>query len=475
MAEVRSRLPNAGVSVFSSRGEEVFGAKPPAPPAGQVPAGVRAAIASGIPVVTGSAHSVPLMRGDRCSVCHAGGPVVGVLTVDAAPSSRPSGTSSGALADSVGDDLDALTEIIRDGYLRLMLAPQARFDEYFAELAAHVPGVRAAAYAWTRYSLRKARSASAGGFVRTATLRAEARCLGCHESAKEVDGATVVVAFDRRQGSQREMLPTVIKTVLEQVSNAGLGRLVIGFLDDVAHTGAVRALTLHDAEGRLFHDSFGHLTPPPEIDSVLRTGTTLAFTDARNSEIRFVDPFAMPRRGGPPRIRPMVRGAIEIRVNDREAHVELAGLQRASAVYGFSTIVLVSALLAIGLYYTVIRPVQAIGTVADLVGAGRLDATVHLNTADEVGRLGRRVNEMVTGLRQKVELSKFVSRETLHEVEANAGAIARGGERRRVAILFSDIRGFTPFAESASGKCVVASHRGTCRSARRRSCDMAAT
>ena len=458
VAEVRSRLPNAGVRVFSSRGEEVFGAKPPAPPAGQVPAGVRAAIASGIPVVTGSARSIPLVRGDRCSVCHAGGPVVGVLTVDAAPSSRPSGTSSGALADSVGDDLDALTEIIRDGYLRVMLAPQARFDEYFAELAAHVPGVRAAAYAPDKtlvYGKPFPRDRTV--LVRTATLRAEARCLGCHESAKEVDGATVVVAFDRRQGSQREMLPTVIKTVLEQVLDAGLGRLVIGFLDDVAHTGAVRALTLHDAEGRLFHDSFGHLTPPPEIASVLRTGMALAFTDARNAEFRFIEPLrnttACQTCHGSD--QPM-RGAIEIRVNDREARVELAGLQRASAVYGFSTIVLVLALLVIGLYYTVIRPVQAIGTVADLVGAGRLDATVHLNTADEMGRLGRRVNEMVTGLRQKVELSKFVSRETLHEVEANAGAIARGGERRRVAILFSDIRGFTPFAESHEPEAVVA-------------------
>src|ERR1019366_2927365 len=424
------------------------------------PGGVRAAIQIGAPVVTGSARSIPLMRGERCAACHAGGPVVGVLTVDAAPSSRRPETASGASADSAGGDLNARTEIIRAGFLRVMLAPQApRFDEYFAELTAHVPGVRGAAvYAPDKklaYGKPVPRDATV--LVRTTTLHAEPRCLGCHESAAQVDGATIVVAFDRRRGSEHERLPTLIVTALRQVMEAGLGRLGIGFLDDVAHTGAVRALTLHDAQGRLFHDSFGHITPPPEIDSVLRTGNALEAADTRNGEFRFIEPLHTTKacqtcHGSD---QPM-RGAIEIRVNDTEARDELTRLQRASAVSGLSTIALVLALLGIGLYYTVIKPVRAIGSVADLVGSGRLDATVHLETADEMGRLGRRVNDMVKGLRQKLELSKFVSRETLREVEATTGAIARGGERRRVALLFSDIRGFTSFTESHKPEAVVA-------------------
>ena len=459
VAEVKTRLPKVGVRVFSSRGEEVFGEKPPAPPPGQVPAHGRAAAESGKPVASGPERSLPIVRGDRCGACHKGGLVLGVLTVGAAPSSRLLRTGSRALADSADSELDALTEIIRDGFYRVMLAPAApRLDEYFAELARRVPGVRAAAVYAPDKSLAYGKKIprDGAGLVRVATLRAETRCLGCHESAQGVDSSTLVVAFDRRGISQHETLSALIETVLEQVLEAGLGRLVIGFLDDVARTGAVRSLTLHDAEGRLFHDAFGHLTPPADVDSVLRTGAPLAVTDERGAEFRFVEPLRNRRpcqtcHGSDQPIR----GAIEIRLNTSEERAELANLQRASVAYGVSTIVLVLTLLALGLYYTVIRPVQAIGSVADLVGAGRLDTTVDIHTRDEMGRLGQRVNEMVRGLRQKLELSKFVSRDTLREVEANVGAIARGGERRRVAVVFSDIRGFTPFAESREPEAVV--------------------
>lgn len=460
VAEIKTRLPKVGVRVYSSRGEEVFGEKPPVPLSGQVPAWVRAVVASGKPVATGPRRSLPIARGDRCGACHADGGVLGVLTVEVAPFSRRLHTRSRALADGTGDELDALTEIIRDGFYRVMLAPKApRLDEYFAELALRVPGVRSAAVYAPDKSLAygKPLSRDEPGLVRVATLRAEARCLGCHENAKGVDSSTLVVAFDRRLVSRRETLPALVEAVLDQVMEAGLGRLMIGFLDDVAQTGAVRSLTLHDAEGRLFHDAFGRFTPPADVDSVLRTGARLAVADERAAEFRFVEPLrnAAPCQTCHGSDQPM-RGAIEIRLNASEERAELASLQRASAVYGASTIVLVLVLLALGLYYTVIRPVQAIGAVADLVGAGRLDTTVDIHTADEMGRLGRRVNEMVRGLRQKIELSKFVSRDTLREVETHVGTMARGGERRRIAVLFSDIRGFTPFAESHEPEAVVA-------------------
>ena len=40
-------------------------------------------------------------------------------------------------------------------------------------------------------------------------------------------------------------------------------------------------------------------------------------------------------------------------------------------------------------------------------------------------------------------------------MESRAGTVARGGERRRVAVVFSDIRGFTTFAESHEPEAVV--------------------
>ena len=59
-------------------------------------------------------------------------------------------------------------------------------------------------------------------------------------------------------------------------------------------------------------------------------------------------------------------------------------------------------------------------------------------------------------LRQKLELSKFVSRATVDQVESSDGAVHREGERRQLTVLFSDIRGFTAFSETREPEEVVA-------------------
>jgi adenylate cyclase len=118
---------------------------------------------------------------------------------------------------------------------------------------------------------------------------------------------------------------------------------------------------------------------------------------------------------------------------------------------------LVVIVLALVLRAMVIRPVKRIGSVADEVGAGRFDSRLSINTMDEIGRLAKRINDMVAGLRQKIALSKFVSQATLDSVERSSKeAVARGGERVRVTMVFSDIRGFTAFSETREPEEVVA-------------------
>ena len=75
-----------------------------------------------------------------------------------------------------------------------------------------------------------------------------------------------------------------------------------------------------------------------------------------------------------------------------------------------------------------------------------------------MGRLATRINSMVDGLRHKMALSKYVSRETLAKVERSSlsAATLRNGERMRVTMLFSDIRGFTAFSETRQPEEVVA-------------------
>jgi len=449
VTEVKARLPKVGIRIYSADGDEVFAIRPPAPPRAQVPAHVRAVLDRHAAVATATGEqAVPILNGARCAACHEGGPVLGVLTVASAP------LRTAAL------DLDARTAVIRDGFYRVMLAPSApRLDEYLDELAQHVPGLRGAAVYAPDHALAYGRAVrrDRGDLVRVLTLRADARCAGCHEDRSAVDGSTLVAAFDARERARPDAVPALVTGALEQVMGAGLGELTMAFLDDVARSGTVRALTLHDGQGRLVHDAFARRVPPAEVDSALRAGRPRAITDTRAAEFEFVEPLrndrSCQRCHG---TGDAFLGAVDIRLNTSEERAELGRLQRASVFAAGITVVLVFALLGIGLYYTVIRPVRAIGAVADEVGAGRLDRTVSLDSHDEMGRLGTRVNEMVRGLRHKLELSKFVSQSTMRAVEENAGAVARGGERRRIAVVFSDIRGFTPFSEAHEPEAVVA-------------------
>jgi adenylate cyclase len=80
--------------------------------------------------------------------------------------------------------------------------------------------------------------------------------------------------------------------------------------------------------------------------------------------------------------------------------------------------------------------------------------TVELDRVDEMGRLAHQINEMTRGLRQRLALAKFVSDETFRSVE-DLTMIGRVGTRRRVTVLFSDIRGFTAFSETREPEQVV--------------------
>ncbi|MCE7958044.1 MAG: adenylate/guanylate cyclase domain-containing protein [Acidobacteria bacterium ACB2] len=78
----------------------------------------------------------------------------------------------------------------------------------------------------------------------------------------------------------------------------------------------------------------------------------------------------------------------------------------------------------------------------------------------EVQRLGSRINEMVVGLRTREVLTRYVSRATAEAAHGAArlpslASVAPSGERRPMAVLFSDVRGFTAFSERVAPEAVV--------------------
>ncbi|MBL4597567.1 MAG: HAMP domain-containing protein [Rhizobiaceae bacterium] len=103
------------------------------------------------------------------------------------------------------------------------------------------------------------------------------------------------------------------------------------------------------------------------------------------------------------------------------------------------------------------RPILAISNAAVQIAKGNLDVRVeNVKSRDEIGDLAKRFNEMIVQLTERLELQKFVSIGTMDAIQKSKDrSVSLGGERREVAILFADIRGYTAFSEDREPEEVV--------------------
>ncbi|OLP15772.1 adenylate/guanylate cyclase domain-containing protein [Leptolyngbya sp. 'hensonii'] len=173
---------------------------------------------------------------------------------------------------------------------------------------------------------------------------------------------------------------------------------------------------------------------------------------------------------------PVLSSYAPLRIDDLE-WVILSEMDLAEAyapIYGFGHQVLVSAtllmllvtLLAMGLAYLFVKPVNQIIATARQVEAGHLDAITFFETEDELGELARSFNSMVENLRaqtQFVEEKRQENEKLL--LSLFPAAIARRlqrGEKEiaenvpNVTILFADLTGFSRLSAALPAEEVVA-------------------
>lgn len=151
-----------------------------------------------------------------------------------------------------------------------------------------------------------------------------------------------------------------------------------------------------------------------------------------------------------------VRGIVEVSASMTAINDAIAANKVRSATIGALTILLVWGVLRQFMKSVVVNPVQAIERVASRVGAGDFSASAPVRSRDEIGSLALRINEMVQGLRERFHLQKFVSEQTVKAVRAaDQSGVRLGGERKRATVFFSDIRGFTSFAEQTEPEKVI--------------------
>ncbi len=110
-----------------------------------------------------------------------------------------------------------------------------------------------------------------------------------------------------------------------------------------------------------------------------------------------------------------------------------------------------------------VRPmVMAIGGIAAKaarVGQGEYGELLPITSGDEIGRLAASFNDMVAGLKERDFISntfgRYVDQEIARELLSRPEASRLGGEKREVVILFADVRGFTPLAETLSPEATI--------------------
>ncbi|HEX9939637.1 MAG TPA: adenylate/guanylate cyclase domain-containing protein [Longimicrobium sp.] len=132
-------------------------------------------------------------------------------------------------------------------------------------------------------------------------------------------------------------------------------------------------------------------------------------------------------------------------------------IQRAAVLAGLGALAL-AVLLSVLLSRGFARPVRALVAATERVAAGDYEVRVETVSRDELGTLAGAFNEMTHGLmlkeRYRGVLDKVVSRDIADELLK--GEIVLGGETRRVATLFADIRGFTALTEGMEPQRVIA-------------------
>jgi len=124
-----------------------------------------------------------------------------------------------------------------------------------------------------------------------------------------------------------------------------------------------------------------------------------------------------------------------------------------------AVMILLGLIAALMLSHYMTKPInELVGGVLAIAG-GDLNQELHVRRNDELGELTAAFNEMAVSLREKELIkgafSTYVSSQVMEQILEDPSQLALGGARKRVSVLFSDIRGFTSMSECMQPEDVV--------------------
>jgi len=102
------------------------------------------------------------------------------------------------------------------------------------------------------------------------------------------------------------------------------------------------------------------------------------------------------------------------------------------------------------------RQIDALGSGVRKLSDGDLDEEIPILSNDELGKLAKEFNTMITHLREKLQMQKYISKLTVQMIRKGALAeLPPEGEKREVTILFTDVRNFTLLTERLGAEEIV--------------------
>jgi class 3 adenylate cyclase len=139
----------------------------------------------------------------------------------------------------------------------------------------------------------------------------------------------------------------------------------------------------------------------------------------------------------------------------------LAPIQRFRLYYlagGLTCLFIILLLIRLGVG-PLVSAIRMMSRKAGQVARGEYGEPLPVTSRDEIGQLTLSFNQMMAGLQERDFIrntfGRYMDEEIARDLLQRPEAARLGGEKRQVVILFSDIRGFTPLAETLSPEATI--------------------
>lgn len=183
--------------------------------------------------------------------------------------------------------------------------------------------------------------------------------------------------------------------------------------------------------------------------------TSMLKSASNNKTLNYTDEDGNPQIGSFRKIETADIGVIST-VN-RDIALEQVYKQRKRNIYITIIVLMISVMVVYVFAKTLTSPIKKLVIAANKIKDGDYNLTVKASTRDEIGELTDSFVEMGKGLEEREKMKeafgKFVNKEIADL--AMKGEIKLGGERKKTAIFFSDIRSFTAISEKLQPEEVV--------------------